>query len=131
MSLSQDLRTIPSLLGDAVEQLGKLMQNEAQLARAELSEKVGIAMRGMLMMGAAAILVIPVLVMLLLALALALHSAGLSAWLAALVSALAGGAVAAILLLVGRTHLRAEKLTPRVTLHELEADVGAAKELVR
>ena len=131
MSLSEDLRTIPTLLGDAVEQLGKLVQNEAQLARAEMSEKISTALRGVLMMAAAAMLVGPVVVMLLITLALGLHAIGLSALLAALVSALVGAGIAAILLLIGRSHLRPEKLTPRVTLHELEADIGAAKELVR
>jgi uncharacterized membrane protein YqjE len=131
MSLSEDLRTIPTLLGDAVEQLGKLVQNEAQLARAELSEKISTALRGVLLMAAAAILIGPVLVMLLAALALALHAAGLSPFLAALVSALVGAGIAAVLLLIGRSHLRPANLTPTVTLHELEADIGAAKELVR
>jgi uncharacterized membrane protein YqjE len=131
MSLSEDLRTIPTLLGDAVEQLGKLVQNEAQLARAELSEKISTALRGVLLMAAAAILIGPVLVMLLAALALALHAAGLSPFLAAVVSALVGAGIAAVLLLIGRSHLRPAKLTPTVTLHELEADIGAVKELVR
>jgi len=34
MALSNDLNAIPRLFGDAVEQLGKLVQNEVQLARA-------------------------------------------------------------------------------------------------
>ncbi len=38
MSISDDVRTIPALFGDAIEQLGKLVQNEVQLARAELTE---------------------------------------------------------------------------------------------
>jgi hypothetical protein len=131
MSLSEELRTIPPLLGNAVEQLGKLIQNEAQLARAEVSEKVSVALRGVLLMAAAAMLIGPVLVMLLIALAMALQAIGLSALLATLVSAAVGAGLAAVLLLVGRSHLRADKLTPTATLHALEADMGAARELVR
>ena len=40
MSLSDDFNAIPKLFGDAVEQLAKLVQNEVQLARAELSQKI-------------------------------------------------------------------------------------------
>jgi hypothetical protein len=39
MAISEDLHAIPKLFGDAVEQLGKLVQNEAQLAKAELAER--------------------------------------------------------------------------------------------
>ena len=49
MSLSEDFNAIPKLFGDAVEQLGKLVQNEAQLARAELSQKITQAGIGALM----------------------------------------------------------------------------------
>ena len=35
MSLTSDLRSLPGLFGDAVEQLGKLVRNEAELARTE------------------------------------------------------------------------------------------------
>ena len=43
MSLSSDIRSIPELFGDAIAQLGKLVQNEAQLARAEISQKINQA----------------------------------------------------------------------------------------
>jgi hypothetical protein len=40
MSTQSDLRTISSLLGDALSQFAKLFQNEVDLAKAELGEKV-------------------------------------------------------------------------------------------
>lgn len=38
MSLASDVRTAAHLFGNAVEQLGKLVQNEAELAQAEMSD---------------------------------------------------------------------------------------------
>ncbi len=54
-----------ALFGDAVEQLGKLVQNETQLAKAELTQKITQAGIGAAYIGGAAILFIPVLVVLL------------------------------------------------------------------
>ena len=59
MSLSSDLNAIPRLFGDAVEQLGKLVQNEVQLARAELSQKITQASIGAAYIAGAAILFDP------------------------------------------------------------------------
>ena len=76
--LTDDLHAIPGLLSDTAEQLGKLLQNEAQLARAELSQKMTQAATGAAYMVGAALLSIPVLVLLLIALALFLVQQGLS-----------------------------------------------------
>ena len=40
MNTQSDLRTISSLLGDALSQFAKLFQNEVDLAKAEFGEKV-------------------------------------------------------------------------------------------
>lgn len=131
MSLSDDTRTITSLVGDAVEQLGKLMQNEVQLAKAELSEKAARAGMGAAYLGAAAILTIPVLVVLLVSLALWLGQMGLSPPLAHLLAAAVGAAVAVVLALLGKSYLTPANLTPKVTMRQVERDVAAAKELTR
>jgi hypothetical protein len=62
---SQSSRSIPELFGDAVGQLAKLVGNEFDLARAELSEKANQAGRAAAMIGAGAIVLIPALVLLL------------------------------------------------------------------
>ena len=51
---SQDRRSIPELLSDAMSQLAKLIGNEFELARTELSEKAGLVGRGIAMIGAGA-----------------------------------------------------------------------------
>src|SRR3954447_20456948 len=71
-------RSIPDLLGDAVNQLAKLIGNEFALARAELADKAAQVARASALIGAGAVLMIPALVVLLFAIAAALMHAGIS-----------------------------------------------------
>jgi VIT1/CCC1 family predicted Fe2+/Mn2+ transporter len=131
MSLSADLNAIPRLFGDAVEQLGKLVQNEAQLARAELSQKITQLGIGAAYLAGAAIFCIPVLVVLLIALALWLTQMGLSPVLAHLASGICGAVISVILAMAGMSRLKPENLKPKVTMQQVERDVATAKELAR
>ena len=131
MSLSNDARSIPALFGDAIEQLGKLVSNEIQLARAEISEKVAQAGMGVVYVAAAGVLMIPVLVVLLITLALWLIQMGMSPVVSHLIAAAVGAVVSLILALVGFNHLKPEKLKPTVTIQQVERDVAAAKELAK
>src|SRR3954470_829570 len=112
MSLSNDVRSIPALFGDAIEQLGKLVHNEVQLARAEIAEKVAQAGMGGAYVAAAGVLMIPVLVVLLITLALWLNQMGLSPVTSHLLAAAIGAGVSIVLGLVGLNRLKPEKLTP-------------------
>ena len=129
--LTDDLHAIPGLLSDTAEQLGKLLQNEAQLARAELSQKMSQAATGAAYVIGAALLSIPVLVLLLIALALFLVQQGLSPALAHLIAAGVGLAISAVLAVVGARYLKPAELKPRVTLHQVERDIQTVKELAR
>jgi VIT1/CCC1 family predicted Fe2+/Mn2+ transporter len=131
MSLSEDLHVIPKLFGDAVEQLGKMVQNEVQLARAELSQKINQASIGAAYVIGAAILCIPVVVVLLIALALWLTQLGLSPVVAHLAAAACGAAVSFVLALVGMSYLKPENLKPKVTIQQVQRDITTAKELAR
>jgi VIT1/CCC1 family predicted Fe2+/Mn2+ transporter len=131
MPLSDDLHTIPGLFGDAVEQLAKLVQNEARLARAELTQKIAQAGIGAAYILGAAILCIPVLVVLLIALALWLTQLGLSPIVAHLAAAACGAAISIFLALIGMSRLNPENLKPKVTMQQIERDVATAKELAR
>lgn len=131
MSLSSDLHSIPELVGDAVEQLGKLVQNEAQLARTEILQKLTQAGLGAAYLGAAAILIIPVFVVLLITLALWLNQLGFSPVSSHLLAALAGGLASAVVAITGMSYLKRANLAPRVTIRQLERDVAAAKEMTR
>src|ERR1700737_5167706 len=73
---SSNSRSIPELFSDAVGQLAKLIGNEFELARAELSEKASQAGRAAAMIGAGAVILMPALVLLLFAISAALIRSG-------------------------------------------------------
>jgi hypothetical protein len=66
-----DLRSISTLLGDAFSQFAKLFQNEIDLAKAELGDKVQKVGGALGFLVGGAILVIPAIVMALFALSAA------------------------------------------------------------
>lgn len=126
-----DIRTLTTLMGDALSQFSKLFQNEVDLAKAELGEKaqqIGVAI-GFLV--GAAVLVIPALVMALFALSAALIDGGWSEPVAHLISAVVALVLAAILAMVGMKRLKPEDLKPSETINQLERDKAAVKGFVR
>jgi Putative Actinobacterial Holin-X, holin superfamily III len=124
-------RSIPDLLSDVLAQLAKLIGNEFDLAKAELSAKAGQAGRGIAMIAAGAVLMIPAIVLLLLAAAAALMHAGFSDPVAYLIAG--GGAVviAAILVGIGISRMSADALKPTITMEQLQRDKAAAKEIMQ
>ena len=131
MSTQSDLRTISSLLGDALSQFAKLFQNEVDLAKAELGEKVQQVGGAVGFFAAGAILVIPALVMALFALSAALIAGGWSQPISYLVSAVVAAILAGVLFAVGMNRLDARNLAPRETMRQLEKDKDTVKEMVR
>ena len=131
MTTQSDLRVISGLLGDALSQFAKLFQNEVDLAKAELGEKVQQVGGAMGFIAAGAILVIPALVMALFALSAALIQAGWSQPLSYLASAVIAAVLAGGLFAVGINRLDARHLAPRETMRQLEKDKDTVKEMVR
>jgi hypothetical protein len=124
-------RTIPTLLSDVLAQLAKLISNEFDLAKAELSEKAGQAGRAVAVIGAGAVLMIPALVMLLFAAAAGLMHAGFSDPVAYLLTGIGGLIVAGGLVWFGMSRMSGGALKPKVTIEQLRHDKVAAKEMVR
>lgn len=131
MSTQSDLGKISTLLGDALSQFAKLFQNEVDLAKAELGEKVQQVGGAVGFLAAATILVIPALVMALFALSAALMESGWSQPISYLVSAVVAAAVAGALFAVGMKRLDARNLAPRETMRQLEKDKVTVKDMVR
>jgi hypothetical protein len=124
-------RSIPELFSDAVGQLAKLVSNEFELARAELSEKASQVGRAAAMIGVGAIVLLPALVVLLFAVSAALIRGGFTEPMAYL---LTGGTAAVIslgLIAIGISRLSGDALKPSVTLDQVQRDKVAAKEMVR
>ncbi len=128
---SPSSRSIPELFSDAVGQLAKLVGNEFDLARAELSEKAGQAGKAVGMIGAGAVILIPALVLLLFSVSAALIRSGLSEPVANLIVGLGAALLSAVLIAVGMSRLSGGALKPTVTLDQVQRDKVAAKEMVR
>lgn len=128
---SQNSRSIQELFSDAVGQLAKLVGNEFELARAELSEKASQAGRAAAIIGAGAVILIPALVLLLFALSAALIRSGFSEPVAYLLTGGGAALVSAALIATGLSRLSGDALKPSVTLDQVQRDKVAAKELMR
>ena len=126
-----DLRTISTLLGDALAQFAKLFQNEIDLAKAELGEKAQKIASALAFVAAGAVLVIPALVMALFALSAALIASGWSQPVSYLMSAIVAAVIAGALFAVGIKRLDARELTPHETIRQLDKDKTAMKGMVR
>ena len=126
-----DLRAISKLFGDALSQFAKLFQNEVELAKAELGEKVQQLGLALGFIAAAAVLIIPALVMALLALSAAMIAAGWSQPVSYLVSAILALVVAGVLFGIGVGRLSARGLAPHETMRQLEKDKNTVKGMVR
>jgi uncharacterized membrane protein YqjE len=131
MSTANDLRDISGLVGDALVQFNKLLQNEIELAKAELAEKAQQISGALGFLAGGAVLVIPALVMALFALSAALIANGWSQPAAYLAAALLSAVVAAILLRIGMHRLDARHLKPVETIRQLDKDKAAMKGAMR
>ena len=128
---SPNSRSIPELFSDAVGQLAKLVGNEFELARAELSEKASQVGRAAGMIGAGAVILMPALVLLLFAVSAALISAGFSQPVAYLLTGGGAALVSGALIATGMNRLSGDALKPSVTLEQVQRGKAAAKEMVR
>jgi hypothetical protein len=125
-----DERSISQLFGDTFAQLAKLVQNEIDLARAEL-RKFNLARAGSKLIAAGAVLAIPALVLILLAIASELRQLGLPETLSYLCTGLGAAFIAGLLLWIGGGRFSGDALAPTATLEELRRDGIVAKELLR
>jgi Putative Actinobacterial Holin-X, holin superfamily III len=124
-------RSIPELLSDVLAQLAKLIGNEFDLAKTELSTKAAQVGRGAVLIGIGAVFLMPALVMLLLAAAAALMHAGYSDPVAYLMTGGAAVLLAAVLIGVGISRVSGDALKPSMTLEQLQRDKVAAKEMLQ
>jgi hypothetical protein len=96
MNTKTDFRTISHLFGDALSQFSKLFQNEVDLAKAELGEKLQQIGGAVGLLAAGAVLVMPAIVMALFALSAALIAGGWSQPTSYLISAVVAAVLAGI-----------------------------------
>jgi hypothetical protein len=128
---SANNRSISELVGDAFTQFAKLISNEFDLARAELSDKLGQVGRAAALIGAGAVILVPGLVVLLFAAAAALVEYGFTQSIAYLIVGAATTVIAAAMIAFGVSRLSGDALKPKVTIEQLQRDKAAAQEMVR
>jgi Putative Actinobacterial Holin-X, holin superfamily III len=116
-------RSIPGIFSDLMSQLA-LMRSEAELARAETSEKISQISMGFGLVITGAILLIPALVILLGAAASALLTTGMATYWAELIVGGAAAVTGLILALIGPCRLHASQLIPKKTIDRLQRDAG-------
>jgi hypothetical protein len=131
MALADNTRSLPELFTSVVSQLADLVRTEGQLARAEISEKMTLAATGLGLIVGGAILLMPALVVLLEAAVAALVDNGIAPYWAALVVGGACFLLGLILLLIGVSWIRAGRLVPDKTIHQLQRDAATARSQVR
>ena len=124
-------RSVPEIVSDVLNQVTRLFRKEVQLARTEVTEKVGQAIGGVVMILVGAVLLIPALVILLLAGVTAMIDAGIEAHWASLIVGGATLLVGAAVAMIGMNRLKAENLTPTRTIEQLHRDAEVAKDQVR
>jgi uncharacterized membrane protein YqjE len=127
---ANDSRPISELFADALSQFSNLIRNELQLARAEISIKVGQTMTATALLAAAAIFLIPTLVLLLTSLAAWLVENGMRPSVSYLTAGGAGLLLVAILGGIGMNRLKTTSLVPNRTLDQLQQDAAAVREHV-
>jgi uncharacterized membrane protein YqjE len=127
---ANDSRSVSELFGDALSQFSKLVRNELQLARAEISMKVGQTTTAIGLLAGAAVFLIPALVLLLMSLAAWLVEIGIRSSLAHLIAGLVGLSVVALLGAIGSNRLKTNSLVPKRTLDQLQQDTAAVREHV-
>jgi hypothetical protein len=120
-------RSVTAIMLDAVGEFTTLFRSEAQLARAEVSDKVGQAAAGLGLLVGGAVLLIPALVILLGAAVSGLMSQGIPSYWSALIIGGAVFIIGLIIAAIGSTRLRPASLTPTRTIEQLQRDAAVAK----
>ena len=131
MAIVGDERSIAQLIGDAISELTKLVQNEIDLARAEIVQKVSLGTAAAKFIVIGAVFLTPGIVLVLLAVASELTALGLSQPLAYLCAGLGALIIAAALMWTGMSRLPPSALKPSATLDQIRQDKAMATELMR
>jgi Putative Actinobacterial Holin-X, holin superfamily III len=128
--MADGTRPLASLATRVISDVAYLVQTEIRLARAEITQKLSRAARGGVLVGVAAILLLPGIFILLLDAARWVEVAGLpQEWSMLLVGGLTV-VVGIALAVAGANRLKGSALVPDQTIEQVRADIGVAKEHV-
>lgn len=124
-------RSVAGVVTDLLSQFTTLVRTESELARAEMTERLSKMVGGLVLVVVGAVLLIPALVILLQAAVTGLEQTGLEPYWSAL--AVGGGVflLGIILTMIGTSRLKAKRLLPSKTIHQLQEDAAAARRQAR
>ena len=129
--MTDENRSLASLISDLGAQGGTLLRTEARLLRAEFSEKLSKAGAAAIEILGGALCLLAALMVLLQALVIVLAETGLGGGWASLIVGIGVAIVGLILLRAGKAGLEVEEMLPEKTIHQVEQDAQAFKEQVR
>ena len=127
-------RTLSALFSDLARDVVDLVRKEVSLARAEMSEKISSAQKGMVSLGLGAAVALSGLIIVLLAVANALEMVlppNISSWLAPLLVGLIALVIGYVMIRSGQSRLKAESLVPERTVNSLRTDRAVVEEKTR
>jgi hypothetical protein len=129
--MTDENRSIASLIGDLTEQGSTLVRTEARLLRVEMGEKLSKFGTSAIEVLAGAICLLAALLVLLQALVIALANTGLGGGWASLIVGVVVAVLGLILVRTGRAGLDPGNLEPEKTKRQFERDVSTVKEQVK
>jgi cytochrome bd-type quinol oxidase subunit 2 len=118
--------SIAHLFSTLMHDLSLLVRQEIRLVKTEASEKAGKLTRGATFMVAGGLVAFAGFLFLLVAATYALQTL-VSPWLAALIVGVAVVFVGAVMLMAGRSRLKAEELTPQRSIESVREDATMAR----
>jgi hypothetical protein len=126
-----DRRSEPSLgqlFGDLTRQLSTLIRQEVDLARTEMTTKVGSTARDGAFVAVGGLLVYAAMLGLMATVILGLIDAGMEPWVAALIVSVIVAGAGGALIVTGRNRLAQADIAPTRTLETLRDDAELLKE---
>ncbi|RUR46466.1 phage holin family protein [Vreelandella populi] len=123
--------SVGSLLSTVMQEITSLVRNEAQLAKAEMSEKTHDVMMALAAIAIAGAVLLGGFLTLLAALVFALNEVlppDMTPWLSAIIVGVVVTIIGIVMLKGGLAKLQARNLVPNRTLHSLQTDKELAKE---
>jgi hypothetical protein len=122
MAISTDDRSLGQMFADLSRETRMLVQQEIQLAKTELAEKVSRMTKGAAFIVGGGLLAYGGLLAIVAAVVLVLIAIGLPAWAGALLGGIVVAGAGYILIRLGLAGLRPQELTPRQTIETLKED---------
>jgi MFS family permease len=122
MAPQQNDRTLGEMFAELSHDVQRLLQQEMQLARLELTEKAARMRKGVVFMIGGGMLAYGGFLAVVAGVVLGLIATGLPAWLGALIAGVVLAGIGYVLINSGLTSLRPNELTPHQTIETLKED---------